>query len=375
MTGVGCWRPSMQLLLFSDVHLDAPFEWAPPAFARRRRQGLRETLLRIVHLATEIRPDAVLCGGDLYEHERFSPDTATFLRSTFEQLHPLPVYIAPGNHDWYGPESVYCQVRWSPNVHVFSGPRLEPVTLADGLTLWGAAHCAPANTGGFLEDFTVDRGGIHVALFHGSERHWLTRQGAGKIPHAPFDAEQIVRAGLSHAFLGHYHAPRDAERHTYPGNPDPLTFGEEGDRGVVIATLAADGRVTRTRRSVATTQVQDLELDITGCDSAQAIRSRVADTLRAGTGIARLTLVGDLQPEVDLRVADLAGAAPWMDLVVTRSGALRPGYDLDTLAKEPTVRGQFVRDVQAAELPEAVRRRVLITGLRALDGRDDLEVP
>jgi DNA repair protein SbcD/Mre11 len=365
----------MQLLLFSDVHLDAPFEWAPPAFARRRRQALRDTLMRIVQLAAEIRPDAVLCGGDLYEHERFSPDTAAFLRAAFDRLHPLPVYIAPGNHDWYGPESLYRQVPWSPNVHVFTSPRLQPVTLADGLTLWGAAHCAPANTDGFLERFAVERDGVHVALFHGSERNGLGRQGAGKVPHAPFDAEQIARAGLHHAFLGHYHAPRDAERHTYPGNPDPLAFGEEGLRGVVLATVAADGTVTRTRRRVTATQMHDLEIDITGCDSAQAVRECVANALRPRTGIARLTLVGELRPEVDLRAPDLTDAAPWMDLVVARFGALQTGYDLETLAQEQTVRGQFVRDVGAADLAEDVRRRVLITGLRALDGRDDLEVP
>src|SRR5439155_5603551 len=136
------------------------------------------------------------------------------------------------------------------------------VTLADGFTLWGAAHCAPANTGGFLDHFRVDRGGVHCALFHGSEQSWLARQGAGKIPHAPFDAEQIERAGLCHAFLGHYHTPRDAERHTYPGNPDPLTFGEDGARGVVIASVAADGSVARARQTVSTTAVHDQELDI-----------------------------------------------------------------------------------------------------------------
>src|SRR5262249_22488932 len=138
-----------------------------PAFARRRRQALRDTLMRIVGVAAELRLDAVLCGGDLYEHERFSPDTAAFLRSAFETLYPTPIYIAPGNHDWCGAESLYRQVQWSPTVHVFNGPRLEPVRLADGLTLWGGAHCTPANTPGFLEGFAVDRGGAHIALFHG----------------------------------------------------------------------------------------------------------------------------------------------------------------------------------------------------------------
>src|SRR5262249_52197143 len=157
---------------------------------------------------------AVFCGGDLYEHERFSPGTAAFLRAAFEKLHPLPVFVAPGNHDWDAPESPYRQGHWSPNVHVFSTARPEPVPPADRFTLWGAPHRAPANTDGFLENFTVDRAGVNVALFHASERGGLKHQGAGKVPHAPFDADQIVRAGLDHTFLGHYHVPRDAQRHT-----------------------------------------------------------------------------------------------------------------------------------------------------------------
>ena len=367
----------MKLVLFSDLHLDAQFAWlgADGDAARRRREALRATLLRIVGLAAEVGADALLCGGDLYEHERFSPDTAAFLRSTFAQAHPLPVYLAPGNHDWYGPASLYHQVEWSPNVHVFRSDRLEPVTLADGLTLWGAAHCAPANTDGFLDRFRVDRGGVHLALFHGSERAWLAEQESGKMAHAPFAAEQIAQAGLHHAFLGHYHRPRDAERHTYPGNPDPLTFGEDGERGAVIATIATDGTMTRWRHRVALTQVQDLDLDVTGCASRQEVRERLVAQTTGLAGVARVTLTGELGRDIDLGQRDLVDAAPWLDGLVVRVGTLRTGYDLEAIAQEPTVRGQFVRDVRAApELSAEERRRILITGLRAFDGRDDLEV-
>jgi hypothetical protein len=61
--------------------------------------------------------------------------------------------------------------------------------------------------------------------------------------------------------------------------------------------------------------------------------------------------------------------------VALRFGSLRLGYDLETIRSEPTVRGQFVRDVLAAGFAPDHERRVLTTGLRALDGRDDLEVP
>jgi DNA repair protein SbcD/Mre11 len=125
----------MRLLHFADLHLDTAFRWAPLEVARARRQGLRTTLTRICNLAVELRVDALCCGGDLFEQERFTPDTAEFLRSSFGQLSPLPVFLAPGNHDWFGPVSLYQQVGWAANVHVFTEDRLTPFELADGLTI------------------------------------------------------------------------------------------------------------------------------------------------------------------------------------------------------------------------------------------------
>ncbi len=71
----------VRLLVFSDLHLDTPFRWAGRDLARARRRALRATLTRICDLAESEDVDAVLCGGDLYEHDRFTPDTRVFLRA------------------------------------------------------------------------------------------------------------------------------------------------------------------------------------------------------------------------------------------------------------------------------------------------------
>ncbi len=97
-----------------------------------------------------------------------------------------------------------------------------------------ASRCGARLTGrrlipmAFSTDFRVDRGGVSVALFHGSERGGFGLQGAAKVPHAPFTAEQIPRSGLAHALVGHFHRPALGRWHTYPGNPEPLAFGETG---------------------------------------------------------------------------------------------------------------------------------------------------
>ena len=362
-----------RILHFADLHLDSVFAWAGEA-ANIRRENLRKTLRNIAHLAQDLNCDALLSGGDLYEHERVTPDTAEFLRATFAALDPMPVFLAPGNHDWYGPDSLYVSVDWSPNVHVFREPRFTSVPLADGLTLWGAAHQAPANTDNFLDGFCVRGRGTHIGLFHGAEKSWLTQQGEGKAPHAPFDAADIEMAGFAHAFLGHYHRPRDAARHTYPGNPDPLEFGEDGVRGAVIATIGVDGNITCERRQVAVTEATDFVLKLTGCTSRQEARDRLANQTQGKTGFARITVEGEMAPSMDLRESDLIQSLDCFQAVQVRRGQIHAAYDIETLGKELTVRGQFVRDVTSAGLSSDEERRVLMTGLRALEGREDLEV-
>lgn len=366
----------MRLLLFADVHLDTQFAWAGPELARVRRRALREALQRICALADEQKVEALLCGGDLYEQERFSPDTQRFLQDLFAEVHPLPVFLAPGNHDWYGAESLYRQATWSDNVHLFTEPRLTPVALTDGCTLWGAAHCAPANTDGFLDGFRVDRGGVNLALFHGSETAELVWQEGGKAPHAPFSGSQIPASGLDHAFCGHFHTPKDARWHTYPGNPDPLTFGETGERGAVIADVADDGSVTRSRHGVAVSEVHDCTVNLTGVTHSGEVRERVAAELKAlEGGVVRVTLEGEVEPEVDVQLSDLRSGWDHVEAVVVRQGNLAVAHDVESLRAEKSVRGEFVRLVcDDSDLDDDTRRRVLTTGLRALAGQCELEV-
>ena len=57
------------------------------------------------------------------------------------------------------------------------------------------------------------------------------------------------------------------------------------------------------------------------------------------------------------------------------SSVLDDRFDVAALAHESTVRGRFVQDVQAAtSLSEVDKEMVLLVGLLALEGADDLEV-
>ena len=116
-------------------------------------------------------------------------------------------------------------------------------------------------------------------------------------------------------------------------------------------------------------------LDVTGCESRQQIRDTLDKRARGLSGILRLTVKGDLEPALDLDEGLLRDfLSESFDALQIRIGDLRSGYDIEAIRREGTVRGQFVNDVLNAGLDEQTQRRTLITGLRALDDRNDLEV-
>ncbi len=361
-----------RIVHFADLHLDAPFAWAEPRTSALRRANRRRALERVVALAVDERADAITCAGDLFEHDLVTPDTVEFLRRTFGDA-GRPVLLAPGNHDWFGPESPYARARWPSNVHVFSEETPIAFDLSPGLRVWGIAHRGPATPRNLIAGIHADGAAVHLALAHASESRMLTWQGEGKQAHAPFVAEDLERAGIDLALLGHYHAPRDAERFSYPGNPDPLEFGEEGERGALLVTIADDGTLRRERHSVAVSEVHDVSVDVTGARDRDEVTAAVAAAVRELAGCVRTTLEGELGTDVQLDWRELAAAGPHLDGLVVRPGRLSWAYDLDAIRAEPTVRGAFLRDADGIQDPE-LRRRVVLTGLRALAGRDDLDV-
>lgn len=375
-SGWGSGGAGVKVAHLADLHLDSTFRWAGLEAGRRWRRAIRETLVAAVDLAIEQDVDAFFLAGDIYEHDLAAPDTASFLAQQLARLAPISVLVAPGNHDYLGPSSIWVQANWSPNVRCFEHSRWTCIELVDGLNVWGIAHGTPAGTGPMLDQLTVTTGGVNIGLFHGALRSGVPEGGTAADLHLPFDLEDIDRVGLDHVFSGHYHTPRRERRLTYPGNAHPLCFGEGPGRGLVIATIDDAGRVEARTHDISPTRFHDLTVDLTGAMTSDEARERCLGVLASLRGGARLTLTGDLSTNVDLDAAGIQDLTGQLDAVVVRTDQLRPGYDLAELQREATVRGQFVRDVLAdSALEDTDRTAVLVTGLRALDGRRDLEVP
>jgi len=375
-----------RILHLADLHLDRAFAGTgcQGDLARRRRLGLREALRRAGEAALAQGCEAVSIGGDLYEHERADLETGRFLAETFAAWRPLRVFLAPGNHDALLPDSLYARVEWPDNVHLFRSTSLEPVALDEGLTLWGLAHLDPGWRGDPLDHQPVGGdGGVHLALFHGSE---MGSRPEGKSVHGPFDADRIATLGFAAALSGHYHRRRvdTSAGLVYPGTPEPLSFEDEGGRGPVVVEIAERGTVKYEPLSLNAWWTVTTTCDLTGATSFSAVTDRATVAARSAAtagppdrGMVRLELAGELAPEITLDLPSiemLARDATGLAAVQVRDRS-EPVLDLATAASDRTARGAFTREVlaelQAAEgdeREESILADALRYGLQALGG-------
>jgi DNA repair exonuclease SbcCD nuclease subunit len=374
------------ILHFADLHLDGAFAGSrlPAALARQCREQLRQTLRRIIDLAKERNAGAVTVAGDLFERTRLSPDTAAFIISEFERLGPIPVFIAPGNHDPADAGSLYQRGRWPENVNIFVSNRLTERPLTKEISLWAAAHLSPSERQNPLLHFQLPPANpsrYSILLLHAT---LLAAPSPANNNHAPLTLEDIRQAGFPLALLGHYHTAQTARADdavaVYPGSPEPLGFDEPGQHGVTWIQIEPGQPPQIENIALAELRFETIDVSVDDCSHREQLFDKIMALQKerdSGKAFVRLRLVGNALPSLFLDLPVLTHRVQKHFAFVHLENLTRPSADLQQLAQEPTVRGAFVREVLAAmeaELAEAkpAERHMdaLVYGLQAFNQED-----
>jgi len=351
----------IRILHAADLHLDSPFEALGEEKARQRRAEQRELLARITELAGELRAELLLLAGDLLDSGSAYSETCELLVTALGSLR-IPVFLAPGNHDWYSPKSPYARLRLPENIHIFRRPALECVELREhNLRVWGAGYTEPSCPP-LLRDFSMEKkpGMPDVLVLHAEVG---TR---GNSPYCPVTEEELARSGFDYAAFGHIHAysgPRRAGRCSYawPGCPEGRGFDECGEKGVVLATLSPEGCALEFL-PLGTRRYELVELPA-GEDPVQAALAALPPD--AGRHIFRIVLTGECERRPDMEALRLALEPRVFALSLRDRSVLR--RDIWESCGEDSLRGLFLRRLRAAweEAEDDATREKVVMAVRA----------
>ena len=334
---------ALRLLHFADLHLDRSFasERLYGVGAQRRREDLRTALQRIVDRARERQVDLITCGGDLFEHDHVTRETAGFVVQTLGAA-GIPVLIAPGHADPAVPSSPYRYLRWPENVTIAAHEELRPYRYGS-VQVWTAGFMRPEAPDAPLRDVVRQELGTHLMLLHGSDMSQLPE---GVTPYKPILPNQVEEAGFRHALLGHYHDARTGDWITYPGSPEPLGWNEAGRHCTALVTIDDEGALQVLLEDINQRRFAQETIDITGMSSPDHVRDAVMalrESKHLEGGVIRATLVGERARSLSLDPKALSMECSDGFAYLEFHDRSRVSHDLDGAAQEFTSRGEMVR--------------------------------
>ncbi|MEE1012956.1 MAG: DNA repair exonuclease [Clostridia bacterium] len=355
----------------ADIHLDTPFSARFTAKqAKLRRKEVMQTFQRICEDAKDA--DFFLISGDLFDSRFVSPETVAFLKRCFADMPDTRVFISAGNHDPLRSDSVYLTESWGENVHIF-GTEMEYVDFPELRTRvhgrsFSTQHCEES----LLQSLDLAEKWCNLLVLHGD----LVATG-GASNYNPVQKQMLERSGVDYAALGHVHQYSGLQRlgtmyYAYPGIPEGRGFDEEGEKGYLTGTVEK-GNVRAEWKRVCKREFVRRELDVSNCSDSLQILEKVESVIEEyGTeNIYRILLTGSLEPslvQTEVLCEQLKSKAFSLEL---RNEA-GPVYQIEDLAKEPSLRGAFVTAMleEITNLPEEEKEMgqlALELGLSAME--------
>ena len=280
----------MKILHSADWHMDSPLQGRTPEQTGLLRRALLKIPGQVADVCGREKCDMMLLSGDLFDGP-FSLESYQAVYAAVESV-GVPVFIAPGNHDYAGSDSPWLTKSWPENVHIFTQPAIESVLLQSlDCRVYGAGFTS-MDCQGLLKGFRAEQDTARtVGVLHGDPTQVSS-------PYCPVTKAQVKESGLDYLALGHIHKggsfQAGATLCAWPGCPMGRGFDEQGEKGVLIVTLED----TASARFVPldTPRFYDLQVDVME-DAADTLASVLPAV--GNEDFYRITLTGPSNP-VDL---------------------------------------------------------------------------
>lgn len=231
----------MKLLHSADWHLDSPIVGRTPEQAKFLREQLLALPEKIVATAKREGCDMLLLSGDLFDGP-YTKDSLDAVRNALKDA-GMPVFIAPGNHDFVDHNSCYLAQTWPENVYIFTQDHMVSVEVpALNCRVYGAAFTS-AYSASLLDGFQAhDDSRINIGVLHADPTQATS-------PYCPITQQQVQDSGLDYLALGHIHKGGSFQIGktlcAWPGCPMGRGFDEQGEKGVLLLTLESNTVSTR----------------------------------------------------------------------------------------------------------------------------------
>ena len=362
----------VKILHCADIHIGAAESFLKTNADSRRIETLL-TFEKIIDSAVESQVDIILIAGDLFDSNTL-PDR--FVDAVFTKIRNsgIKTVFAAGNHDPLDAESPFLNRDLPENLYVL-GTKDECITFEDiNLKVYGRSFEGAFLQGKHQFDITPDKDYVNLMVQHGDLCSDLSSDYNAITP------TFVKNSGMDYIALGHVHkrSPIGNIGNTYfayCGCPEGQGFDELDEKGIYIGEIGK-GKCELEFVPVSKRQHIHAKIDISGNKDNTEISKVITDYLNTnygenyGENLYKIELVGAVSPETQISVAEICSRVSQSVYYVKIKDSTEFAIDFETLAKEKSLKGIFVKNMlerenNSPEEEKPIIRKALKLGLKA----------
>lgn len=372
----------LRIMHAADLHLGARISGLGTQSSSRTAEILH-TFFRLLTLCAQEKTQLLLLAGDFLELSDITQEQVKAVMDGIASMPDVQVVLAPGNHDYFSPDSPY-GLAWPSNMHIFSG-EMQRLSFPEWHTVvYGAAFTGTYQPTSLLHmDWEKERAEtgdcLRLLVIHGD---W----NVPKSPYHPMLPSDLPADFFTYVAMGHIHkrTPLFTLGKTtlaYSGCPDASGFDATGIKGVYagdIAPFSCDIAF----HPLSSRLFLHREVDCSGVKTTTEAQERILSALSRDTAdfalsdiALRLTLTGSMAENDVVEIPLLEETLREKLYVVSLQDRRQAAVDWGLLSKEESLKGYFAgalyaRWQDASEEEKRLIERALRLGLDAFDGKE-----
>lgn len=357
----------MKFIHMADMHLDSPFTVLSRKehLGEKRRLEQREALKKIVTYIKENKIEYLFISGDLYEHEHIRETSIQYINRLFEQIPNTKIYITPGNHDPYLPNSMYKNFKWSSNVTIF-GPNVEVVE-TDEVDFYGIGFNNFYFKSEEIEKIQIkNKEKINILMAHGT----LDGSDSVETLYQPLNKNKLKQLGFNYIALGHIHKTdyntEENQNIVYPGSTMSLGFDETGRHGVIVGEITKEN-IKLEFLPIDTKEFKEQKIDVTDILSKEELIEKINELEIEENIFYKIILVGKRNFEINIY-----HLYPFIlkENIMKIKDETQINIDIHKLAEEINLKGLFLKeileDINSGKINEEKAEKIIEIGLEVL---------
>ncbi len=337
----------VKILHCADLHIGAAESFLGEKADSRRFETLI-TFEKIIDLAIKENVKAVAISGDLFDSNTVEK---SFFDSVINKIASAPdikFIFAAGNHDPLDSRSYFLKEKLPENLYVLDKKDNAIIFDDIGLCVYGRSFESAFLKGQETFGLKVKNSDyVNLMVLHGELKSDLNSR------YNAITRRFIEESGMDYIALGHIHKRTDIGKigktyFAYCGCPEGQGFDETDQKGVYLGEIG-DGECNLEFIPVAKRQHIVEDIDISNITDFGDISEKIIVTLKEKYGdsfsenLYKIRLTGHIDSEKELSVNEINSRIADKVYFVKTKDCTEPAYQLETLQKEASLKGIFVK--------------------------------